>query len=532
MSNAWKSWTQQNNNTQMLVILMEQEMDPIFPPNLNYTKYEEIMLLHPKINVLTAETQSQISNMKKFHAKNGRINTVYLMAPFSYFNIYNCSTNAVFIKPTWTYQTEHLAIVHSNLIKLPKHLNVLKNLEILYLHHNQIEFIDMAEINGLDKIKRISLHFNKIIEIRATLHNPVYLPKLEELYASKNRLVDINFKRWNASSLRTIDLNENQLRIALSITNTFPALGFVDFHSNPLNCEWLTATLKELKARKNLRIAYESETKCNNNGPALDELTRQVLFKEMFATEPLLRHFQSELYDLMDRKQIQLDILNKTVSANIQQLLEENVALNKSCEKIEHKISKLLLETDEKLEKFQTEDKELESRLTEKLKKVENSHQLQLNLLQKSMHNVTDLHLLESNQSREESRKDLNKTVEHYEQQIARLEDDNKEFRKNTVAEIHQVLKLMNDLQHQLNASSTSTRGSFYGRYFNFDKYSVILLVVAVLFCLYLVKIIMNTVTKERQKTQVSEQLPLTSFGDENKQILEQPYNEKEVILD
>lgn len=528
MSNAWKSWTQQNNNTQLLVIHMEQEMDPIFPPNLNYTKYEEIGLLRPKIDVLTAKIQSRISNIKKFHAENGRIKTVDLMAHFIYFRISNCSTSAVLIKPSWTYQTENLSIVRSNLVKLPKHLNVLKNLQILYLHHNQIEFIDMAELDGLNKIKRISLHFNKIIEIRATLHNPVYLPKLEELYASKNRLVDINFKRWNASSLRTIDLNENQLQIALSITNTFPSLVYVDFHSNPLNCEWLTTTLEKLKARKNVIIAHESETKCNNNGPALDELTSQVLFKEMFATEPLMRHLQSELDDFMDSKQMQLDMLNKTVSANIQQLLEGNVLLNKSCEQIEHKISTSLLETAEKLEKLQTRDKELESRLTEKLKKVENSHQLQLNSLLKSMHNVTDLHLLESSRNREESRKDLNKTVEHYEQQIARLEDDNKEFRKNTVAEIQQVLKSLNDLQHQLNASSTSTRGSFYGRYFNFDKYWVIFPIIAAFFCLCLVRTIVKSATK---KTLVSEHLPLTSFGDDNKQVLEQPYDKKKVIV-
>ncbi|EDS38736.1 conserved hypothetical protein [Culex quinquefasciatus] len=261
---AWTSWTP-STNSKILFIKFENETVSGFPQFLNYHKYAEIELQEPYINELTVEMQSVFVNAIDLGIHDG---------------------------------------------------------SILYLHDNQIEFVEMSEFNGLDKLKMLALQNNKIAEIRATLQNPAVLPKLEKFYINNNRLTDISFEHWNTTSLYTIHLHENQLQIALSLPGKLTGLKGVALDTNPLNCEWLNSTLKELKNR-NVKVYDGHITKCNATGPELKEIVRRVNFKETFATLPLLQHSQSELKEALKNKLTNLSDLSANTTLKVESLQAE-----------------------------------------------------------------------------------------------------------------------------------------------------------------------------------------------------------------
>ncbi|XP_038111513.1 uncharacterized protein LOC119767297 [Culex quinquefasciatus] len=490
--NAWKSWIAKKN---IIVIEMEQETDPVFPSDLNYTGYKYIELKTPKLNVLTTEMQSTISTMENFTALHGWINSVHLMAHFSSLKIYNCSTSEVVINPNRTYKMEHLSIVYGNLAKLPKHLNVLKNLEKLYLHDNKIEFVEMAEFNGLNKLKRLALQRNKVVEIRATLQNPAILPKLEIFSGHENRLVDVSFEHWNTTSLGEIWLRDNQLQIALSFPSAFPALKNVHIYNNPFNCQWLTSTMKELKARSNVTIYSESETSCDKNGPPHDELVRRVKLKETFATKPF-RIWMTHL-----------DAINQNVTANIELMQKQNVSLHNSYSEMQVKFGHLSAN----IENFQKEVKHKFMQITKESNTYEQQMNTSLKNLEISMkfeiHNITkatnsegikSINLLKIKDQEleaqikaflakaEDLQTELKSLYLHQEQESAKLRQEMATLENERKADHQQFKQMFEELQHQMNASSIELEDTAYGGIFKLERYSAIFVIIGIFGFLYL----------------------------------------------
>lgn len=270
--------------------------------------------------MLTVELQAPIANVKTFRATNGSIETVHLMENLRAVQIYNCSTREVIIKPNWTYQIEDLAFVFNNLEKLPKYLNVLKSLKYLTLHDNKIEFLNMNELNRMENLEYIAVQRNKIYELSGTPKNPVFLPNLKIFYAHQNRLIDLSFEHWNATSLETIYLHENELQIIPSIENAFPALKKVAIDSNPLNCGWLEETLEKLKQAK-VKIVDENKTTCNKVGPPLEVIERKLMQQEAVhrlqdSQKELEKSFKHKLRDLQENNRnltVRNEILQKEI---------------------------------------------------------------------------------------------------------------------------------------------------------------------------------------------------------------------------
>ncbi|XP_052564539.1 internalin I-like [Culex pipiens pallens] len=455
--NAWNYWTSATNS-KMLVVSIEHESDPVFPNSLNYTGFEEIFVQHPKINELTTEMQSSILNMKELTLWQGQISSVHLIAQLRSVYIENCSTTEVVINPNWNYQTDYLVIIFGKLEKLPAHLNVLKNLEKLYLHDNQIEFLDMADFNGLNKLKLISIYGNKLSEIRATLQNPVILPNLEEFYAYNNRLSDISFEHWNTKLLNRIWLRENKLQIALFFPSVFPVLREVTLNNNSFNCEWLTSTFKALKALSNVTIYSESETKCDKNGPSLEELVRRVKFKETLATVPHSENRQIEI-EFSLKTLMYIESLNNTLTSSIDQLRVENRLLHNTYKTFEANMSELSASTMSMKENFDTEVRNEIVTINSELKLLAKSMQINKQLIN-SHESESSSSLVERGQEMMKLKQQIKliEQTQNYQSEKQQFLDEKLAF--DTAAEIEQIKQILEELQQQMNASSITLNGS------------------------------------------------------------------------
>ncbi|EDS38738.1 conserved hypothetical protein [Culex quinquefasciatus] len=212
--------------------------------------------------------------------------------------------------------TQQLRLSYNALNKILKHLNMLKNLERLFLDDNEIEFIEMAEFNGINNLGMLALQRNKITDIQATLQNPAILPQLKEFDAAQNHLTDISFEHWNATLLSGLYLEGNKLQIAISLPGKFTGLRRVALGDNPLNCEWLQSTLKQFEERR-VEISDQYNPKCNAAGPDLKEIVRRVNLKEMIAAFPLLQNRQSELENVLVNQLNDFDAFSRNVSKNL-----------------------------------------------------------------------------------------------------------------------------------------------------------------------------------------------------------------------
>lgn len=313
-----------------IIIEYDNNDKPNLPADLNYSSNAKIKLENPMFDVLTTEKQSKLSHMTEIYAVYGIIEEIELLPNFKKVHIEDCRTKNVIINPKETYQTEELTIVYNKLEKLPQNLKLMTNLKTIQLHDNYMEFIEMADLSGLNNLQEINLAGSIIYEVRATLQNPVYLPRLEKVYLDRNRLGYINFEHWNASSVDEIRLYKNQLQIALGITSSFPGLKHVNIHTNPLNCQWLAEFLQDMK---NLKVSVQNvdETSCNKTGPALDYHMRKIKQQELL---PVLTSSQKEFRNGLLEKLLELESIDNGLTKIVEQLQKESQLLKINSEQL------------------------------------------------------------------------------------------------------------------------------------------------------------------------------------------------------
>lgn len=313
---------------------------------LKFSNIEELALINPNIITLTAKLQSQLKNVTMLSMWDGTIPTVHVAPQFKAFKISSCSTSKVVIDPNVTYETVYFAVVFDILKQLPKHLNSMKKLIKLELYQNHIEYVDMADFNGLNDLEHINLGQNKIIQVS---ENPIVLPDLKMFLLHENNLSYINFENWNATSLQNIRIERNQLLVAFGISIAFPRLRKVSLYANSFNCEWLNATLEELKT-SSVSIEEENLTTCSEN-----KMNSNELFKIMFH------------HKLVNKQQL---LLQKQIESTKQELDTEDAKLKGSVQVLKQEI--------ESLKRSQQTQQELEEAKAETLRKeIDGLKQLQ-----------------------------------------------------------------------------------------------------------------------------------------------------------
>ncbi|XP_038110542.1 leucine-rich repeat protein soc-2 homolog [Culex quinquefasciatus] len=198
--------------------------------SLNLSGIDEVHFSAPNFSTLTLEMQSWLINVEKFCLQSVNVSTVHVDAHFVYFLIEGGPTSTVVIDPSSNYETEQFRVSRGQLNELPKNLLAMKKLKMMDFKNNQIEIVNMEDFSGLKFLEEICLSQNRIKEMSAF---PVVLPGLERFDISNNQLKVLNIASWEASRLKLLSFEKNQLEtVNMSHFNRFPNLETINLARN------------------------------------------------------------------------------------------------------------------------------------------------------------------------------------------------------------------------------------------------------------------------------------------------------------
>jgi len=126
--------------------------------------------------------------------------------------------------------------------EIPRLIEILTNLEYLYLQNNKIQKIE--NLDSLPNLEYIYLNNNQIQKIE----NLETFPNLEILYLQNNKIQKIE-NLETLPNLKTLDLHNNQIQ-KIENLETFPNLEILYLHNNKIS------RIENLETLTNLEILY------------------------------------------------------------------------------------------------------------------------------------------------------------------------------------------------------------------------------------------------------------------------------------
>ncbi|XP_052565105.1 toll-like receptor 6 [Culex pipiens pallens] len=254
-----------------------------------YSNYTSIQFERSQIGTMTAEMLQQLNGAVNISLISVDLNVFQILPQFRRISLLYNKNVTVEVDTTAENNLQELEIRYASYKKLPEKLRSLENLEVLDLRHNQILYVNLDELSGMKKLRLLNLNHNKIIEFDSFLHKTINLEGLETLFIHSNQLVEVNFKHWNATSLRHIDLQDNKLSVVLSLLTSVPALGLVNLNDNPFDCEWKDFMLKEASVRKVATPSLRATNCTSNNEKTKPSVPHEVLEYETFKINNILK---------------------------------------------------------------------------------------------------------------------------------------------------------------------------------------------------------------------------------------------------
>ncbi|EDS42885.1 conserved hypothetical protein [Culex quinquefasciatus] len=230
---------------------------------INFPNLKELSMIKCKINNLTMAMLYQLTNADKFTFIWGFVKVASMTPQFKYFAINQASIIArirFFSIRTTLRHCQHIS-------------TFLKNLAYFRIEHNQIESVNAEDFNGLNKLKHMSLAYNRIARLSSSPAHPTVLPELYHFFLNENLLRNVSFADWSAPKLKQLHLNSNQLAIAQSVLEPFPKLQLLSVVKNPLNCGWLNFLKNEARAKN---VYLEEYARCKETGESMEELIERI----------------------------------------------------------------------------------------------------------------------------------------------------------------------------------------------------------------------------------------------------------------
>lgn len=216
------------------------------------------------INSTVSQDASVQNDTKSLLILNGNITKVHLKPTLRSITVLRAGTSEIVIDPVDNFQLKRFDVRKGQLRSIPSNTRRLSNLVVLNLCGNRIEQIDLSNLNGLDRLRRLNLGHNRISTVAIT--DEVNLPSLEELFLHGNRIETLDLSNLKADRLRRLYLSQNKLVTIGGFPYRYPQLQRVDLYQNEWDCEWLQMTLSTLRGSGVETLSYLPERVCDERG--------------------------------------------------------------------------------------------------------------------------------------------------------------------------------------------------------------------------------------------------------------------------
>lgn len=250
------------NNRQLREVNLSKNKLQHIPKKIFRSVVEEVTL-YIEYNYIDTFTE-EIPNVKKVYLTGNEIEEVRIPRDIQQFKLENSKVKTIIVTEE-TIITE--LILKNNSLTDISNIGKLKNLEVLDLSYNQIQYLQPQVFQQLKKLKSLRLHECQITTIETTIFT--YLTELQILDLSGNKLTNFDLQQLgHLTHLETLNLYNcglNQLNIPV-IQKQLPALKEIAIDGNNWDCEYLRELVAELNKRKIKRYVVDPVI----NGPNVE----------------------------------------------------------------------------------------------------------------------------------------------------------------------------------------------------------------------------------------------------------------------
>lgn len=242
----------QNNRQLREVNLSKNKLHHV--PKYIFKSVVEEITLYIEYNYIETFTE-EIPNVKKVYLTGNKIEELRIPRDVQQLKLENSKVKTIQVTEE-TILTE--LILKNNSLTDISNLGKLKNLEILDLSNNQIQYLQPQVFQKLNKLKSLRLHECQITTVDTIIFT--YLIELQILDLSGNKLNNFDLQQLAPlQHLETLNLEHcglNQLNVPM-IQNQLPALKEIAIDGNNWDCGYLRELVIELRKRKIKRYVVE-----------------------------------------------------------------------------------------------------------------------------------------------------------------------------------------------------------------------------------------------------------------------------------
>uniref|UniRef100_A0A1Q3FQT0 Putative membrane glycoprotein lig-1 n=1 Tax=Culex tarsalis TaxID=7177 RepID=A0A1Q3FQT0_CULTA len=213
---------------------------------MQFPEQKSIQLQFAHLEYLSPVLLYRMPTVERLDISNSYVRKAFVKPALEYLKISGSQLTEVFLDLDEEYQLTNLHLPANQLTRLPNNLNHLKNLTMLDLTNNRLDFLDMSQFNGLTNLLWVQLNDNYLKVVFSA--EPVILPVLSDLSMARNDIALLDMSRWEIPLLQEFYISNNRLQeLSNNFPKKFPLLRTVSLAENQWDCEWQVRVRQELQ---------------------------------------------------------------------------------------------------------------------------------------------------------------------------------------------------------------------------------------------------------------------------------------------